>query len=257
MNKSQRNLLIAMAIGDGTISNNYVFKMAHGQNQLDYLKYKVDLLNKYHIKNSGIKTYIQSKGYAVGTTVYYTQLSIKPFIKLLRRILYIPQKRFVNIKLLKRLDAQGLAIWYMDDGHLNMRYTKDKQRIIGFYIKISTCFRTKEEAEIVINYFKDYWDINFYTFMEKGKFYSLCCGTQEGKKFIEIIKDYIPDCMKYKIHFDKQHSTSKWMEMGSTLPELDNQVDEGNDIVCSAQKCVAGFNSADDITNHREHKVRY
>jgi hypothetical protein len=28
--KESRNLLIALLIGDGTISNNYVFKLSHG-----------------------------------------------------------------------------------------------------------------------------------------------------------------------------------------------------------------------------------
>ena len=36
--KESRNLLIGMLLGDGTISNNYVFKLAHCAAQKDYLE---------------------------------------------------------------------------------------------------------------------------------------------------------------------------------------------------------------------------
>lgn len=203
-NKDSRNLLISLLLGDGTISNNYVFKLSHGYKQKEYLEWKIKLLNKYGIKNSGLKKYISNNGYNQGDVVYYSQLSVIPFIKLLRRIIYKPKKNYSNRKLLNRLDALGLAIWYMDDGHINIRKTKNK--IHGFYIKIATCL-SKEDNQIIINYFKEVWDISFYQFKEgkPGKnTYSLCCGTQEGIKFIEIIKPYVESCpsMLYKIQYD-------------------------------------------------------
>ena len=200
-NKDSRNLLISMLLGDGTISNNNVFKLSHGYKQKEYLEWKIKLLNDHGIKNNGLKEYVSTKGYNTGDVVYYTQLSVIPFIKLLRRIIYKPKKNYSNRKLLNRLDALGLAIWYMDDGHINIRKTKDK--IHGFYIKIATCL-SKEENQIIIDYFKEVWNINFYHFKEGKNTYSLCCGTKEGLKFIEIIKPYITDCpsMLYKIQYD-------------------------------------------------------
>jgi hypothetical protein len=38
MTKEQKQLLIALLIGDGTISNNYVFKLSHTSEQLEYLE---------------------------------------------------------------------------------------------------------------------------------------------------------------------------------------------------------------------------
>jgi hypothetical protein len=40
-------------------------------------------------------------------------------------VFYRPTKQIANRKLLNRLDAKGIAIWYMDDGHINIRKTKD------------------------------------------------------------------------------------------------------------------------------------
>ncbi len=203
-NKKSRNLLIALLLGDGTISNNYVFKIAHSEKQKEYLEWKIKQLKEAGIRNNGIKSYIKSCGYASKELVYYTQLNTIPFIKVLRRVFYKNKKNIGNKKLLNRLDAKGIAIWYMDDGHINIRKDKNK-RPMGFYIKISTC-KPKEEVQDIINFFKEKWNIRFYMFHEgkKEDSYSLCCGTKEGIKFINIIKPYVLQIpsMLYKITYD-------------------------------------------------------
>ena len=201
--KESRNLLIGMLLGDGTISNNNVFKIAHAESQKDYLEWKIKQLNEFGIRNNGIKSYIKTKGYTINVPVYYTQLNIIPFIKVLRRVCYKEKKIIGNRKLLNRLGAREIAIWYMDDGHINIR--KDKGRPCGFYIRISTC-EPKNEVQIIIDYFREVWDINFYMFHE-GKqedSYSLCCGTKEGLKFIELVKPYVSQVpsMIHKITYD-------------------------------------------------------
>lgn len=199
--KDSRNLLIAMLLGDGTISNNNVFKLSHSFQQKEYLKWKIKQLNDAGIRNNGLKTYISSCGYNLGKEVLYSQLNIIPFVKVLRKVFYKPKKVLGNRKLLNRLDARGIAIWYMDDGHINIR--KTNKRIHGFYIKIATCL-SKEENQIIIDYFNQVWNISFYQFSEGRGTYSICCGTKEGIKFIEIVKPYVSQIpsMTYKIHYD-------------------------------------------------------
>lgn len=201
--KESRNLLIGMLLGDGTISNNNVFKMAHCEAQKDYLEWKIKQLNDCALRNNGIKSYIKTTGYASGVPVFYTQLNIIPFIKVLRRVVYKNGKKTFTRKLLNRLDARGVAIWFMDDGCINIR--KNKGRPCGFYIRISTC-EPKEEVQLIIDYFKEQWDINFYMFHEgkKENSYSLCCGTKEGLKFIDIVKPYVSQVpsMIHKITYD-------------------------------------------------------
>lgn len=201
--KESRNLLIGLLLGDGTISNNNVFKLAHCEQQLDYLEWKIKQLNNSGLRNNGVKEYISTKGFNKGSKVYYTQLNIIPFVKVLRRVMYKPTKKLGNRKLLNRLSAREIAIWYMDDGHINYRKTNNK--IHGFYIKIATCI-PKEELQIVIDYFKEVWNIQFYMFHEgrKENSYSLCCGTKEGMKFISIVKPYVEQVpsMIHKIEYD-------------------------------------------------------
>lgn len=203
-NKESRNLLIALLLGDGTICSNNVFKLAHCEAQKDYLEWKIKQLNDAGIRNNGIKSYIKTRGYNIGVPVVYTQLNVIPFIKVLRKVVYKEKKVIGNRKLLNRLDARGIAIWYMDDGHINIR--KDKSgRPMGFYIKIATC-EPREEVQVIIDYFKEVWGINFYMFHEgkKDDSYSLCCGTKEGLKFISLVKPYVSQVpsMMHKITYD-------------------------------------------------------
>ena len=111
---------------------------------------------------------------------------------------------------MNRLTPQEIAIWYMDDGHINIR--RDKGRPCGFYIKISTC-EPKEEVQTIIDFFKEQWNISFYMFHE-GRHedsYSLCCGTREGLKFIELIKPYVLQVpsMIHKITYDLSQRRNK------------------------------------------------
>ncbi len=134
----------------------------------------------------------------------------------------------------------------MDDGHINHR--KD----VGIYIRIATCL-PKEECQILIDYFKEVWDIHFYTFSEGKNTYSLCCGTAQAIKFIDLVKPYVMEvpCMKYKVTYNLsgrirsvESSDSKWKTLAN------NRRDE--DIVCSASKEVA-VNNGIGLTNLSEH----
>lgn len=206
INKESRNLLIGLLLGDGTISNNYVFKLSHCEQQRDYLEWKIKLLGNNGIRANGIKEYISTCEYNSGKKVLYTQLSIIPFIKVLRRVFYRPKKILGNRKLLNRLSAQEIAIWYMDVGCINIR--KSKNKIHGFYIRIATCLPEKE-LQVIIDYFKEVWNISFYKISEGKGTYSLCCGTKEGIKFINIVKPYVQQVpsMIHKIQYNLSQRT--------------------------------------------------
>lgn len=73
-NKESRNLMIGALLGDGSISNNNVYRIAHCEAQKDYLEWKVKQFNNRGIRNTGVKSYISSNGYNKGATVYYMKL---------------------------------------------------------------------------------------------------------------------------------------------------------------------------------------
>ena len=199
LSKEQKSLLIGLLIGDGTISSNYVFKLSHSESQREYLEWKVKLLDIFKIKNNGIKEYICKCGYNIGKNVLYSQMSLIPTIKALRRSIYTPKKTITR-KLLNWLNPLGLAIWYMDDGCINVNTSKQRSSI-QHTIKIATCV-DKKTVNIIIKYFLEVWDIKFRPFKEGKETFSIASSSEKDcKKFINIIKPYIEQVpsLLYKI----------------------------------------------------------
>lgn len=202
LNKEQKSLLIALLLGDGTISSNYVFKLSHSEEQREFLEWKVKLASKVGFKLNGIKEYISKCGYNVGKNVLYSQFSINPTIKALRRTVYIPKKT-ISRKLLNWLNPLGLAIWFMDDGCININNSKQRSSI-QHTIKIATCVELNI-ANIIINYFSEVWNIKFRLFNEGKNTYSIASSTEEDcYNFVNLIKPYIIQVpsMLYKIRKD-------------------------------------------------------
>lgn len=199
LSKEQKSLLIGLLIGDGTISSNFVFKLSHSMEQKEYLEWKVKLLDKFKIKNNGIKEYISTCGYNTGKKVLYSQMSVIPTIKALRRTVYIPKKTITR-RLLNWLTPLEIAIWYMDDGHININTSKQRSSI-QHTIKIATCVDEKT-IEIIIQYFLEVWNIKFRKFSEGKNTFSLASSSEEDySKFVNLIKPFVVQVpsMLYKI----------------------------------------------------------
>lgn len=221
LSKEQKSLLIALLIGDGTISNNYVFKLSHSTLQREYLEWKVGLLNKYGIKSNGVKEYISKCGYNTGKSVLYSQMSLIPTIKALRRSVYTPKKTITR-KLLEWLNPLGLAIWYMDDGCINVNTSKQRSSI-QHTIKIATCVDAST-IKTIINYFDEVWGIHFRPFKEGRNTYSIASSSElDCEKFIKIVKPYIEQVPSflYKIRKDlTKEEFIKLQKLGSEVRDI-------------------------------------
>lgn len=221
LSKEQKSLLIALLIGDGTISSNYVFKLSHSTLQREYLEWKVGLLNRYGIKNNGVKEYISKCGYNTGKSVLYSQMSLIPTIKALRRSVYTPKKTITR-KLLEWLNPLGLAIWYMDDGCINVNTSKQRSSI-QHTIKIATCV-DDDTVKTIINYFDEVWGIHFRPFKEGRSTYSIASSSElDCEKFIKIVKPYIEQVPSflYKIRKDlTKEEFIKLQESGSEVRDI-------------------------------------
>ena len=76
--------------------SNYVFNLSHSEAQREFLEWKVKQLINAGFKVNGIKEYISKSGYNIGKTVLYSQLSVIPTIKALRRSVYTPKKKLLR-----------------------------------------------------------------------------------------------------------------------------------------------------------------
>lgn len=199
LNKSQKSLLLGLLIGDGTITNHPDFKIDHSKAQIEYLEWKAKLLDDENIKHSNIKEYIQKAGYNKGGYVVRLRISTTPTIKAIRRSLYKPNKT-ITLNLLNWFSEREIAIWYLDDGCINVN-TSSQRSSIQHTIRIATCTDIKT-TETIIKYFKDRWNVNFRMFPEGNNTFSIASRTENDcLTFVNIVKPYIEQVpsMLYKI----------------------------------------------------------
>lgn len=199
LNKSQKSLLLGLLIGDGTITNHPDFKIDHSKDQEEYLQWKGHLLDIEGLKHSEIKEYIQKVGYNVGGKVIRIRVGTNSTIKALRRSIYRPNKTITR-NWLNWFTDRELAIWYMDDGYINVN-TSAQRSSIQHTIKIATCTDI-ETTEVIIKYFMEKWNIKFRPFPEGKNTYSIASSSENDcLNFVKLIKPYVEQVptMLYKI----------------------------------------------------------
>lgn len=203
MNKENKGILIGMIIGDGYLKQrkdkryNYTqnsIEIKHCLKQKEYLKYKSELLLSIFGGKKPNVIEFNNNGYA-GCKLTKTN----KYFRILYKLLYPNKKKVITRKALDYLKPQGIAIWYMDDGCLNPK--KRNGKIHAYELTLNT-YLSYEDNQIIVDYFKEVWNVKFTIVKSKGKT-RLRCGTIEARKFIEIVKPYIIPCMEYKINISQ------------------------------------------------------
>lgn len=199
MTKKEKSILIALVLGDGTLFhykhhryNSYHsgIRITHSSKQKGYLEYKKQILeNIFKCKitlrefdNSGYQGVSISKGHK--------------YFGVLKRYIYKNKRKIFSRKVLNRLDAQGIAIWWMDDGCLFPK--KRNNKIHAWELYLNT-YLSEQENLIIIKYFQEKWNVTWKINRDRGKT-RLRMSTKEGRKFLKIVRPYVKeiDCMSYK-----------------------------------------------------------
>lgn len=184
--------IIALTIGDGCINKKGQLRLTHCKAQEEYLIWKKNYLKSLNIETNPIKEFPNG----VNNGVRFSVKSSKK-TKLARRILYKPTKNYYNRQLLNKLTAKHIAIWYMDDGSLSQ---KRRKGIVHANDLTMNTYTTKENNQILIDYFKEVWGVTFYNCKSKNH-YRLSCSTKQARIFIDIVKPYVSEvkCMSHKL----------------------------------------------------------
>ena len=202
MNKNKKSILIGLTLGDGYIrkkndkrwnSTSYYIVFTHGIKQREYLEHKASLVNSLlGGKQNSVK--IKNNNGYMGCI--YSKASKD--LKYVYNLLYKNGEKRITKNVLKHLNAEGIAYWYMDDGSIYPQ--KRNGKIHAYSLVLSTYCDTEEEVREIIEYFIEKWGVRFNIKRNKGK-YSITCNTKEIRKFIPIVKPYVNkiECMKYKI----------------------------------------------------------
>ena len=202
--ENAEQILLGSILGDGYMSPNRhpentkltlnsELRIQHGIRQEEYIKYKKQLL-----ENEGIKCYLSFlsgdkkkthfiKGREVienGTFRLKTQRNVS--FNFYRNLFY--KKHKIITRYFYKLNALGLAIWYMDDGYYK-----------GSGCVLCTNSFSFKEVELLQNILKHNFDLN--TTIQKSNLQQplIYIKSDSKDKFINLIKPYICESMFYKI----------------------------------------------------------
>lgn len=190
-------LIYGMLLGDSSIlddkrckSKNITVSTTQGEKQLDYLKLKQSIFGEDNF------TIFKGKSGYCDNAVYSGHIISD--VNIANHILndcYINGKKTITKNMMSKITPMSLAFWYLDDGTLKHKAIDDKQNPT---IQISTCGFSKEENEILIDMLWNKFGVESNLRREKGKYWSIYITVNGTKVFLELTKDYIPKCMKYK-----------------------------------------------------------
>lgn len=205
LTEKDKSILIGLLLGDGYIDDKGRIYIEHGEKQKEYCIYKAKLLHsvcggkdikvhEYVRKRSILK---DKKQFKENTFITYSfKKQSQSFISI-RQILYDEnRKKCISEEILQYLTPEVIALWWMDDGCLTKKYTYNNgiKKHCGYTLRLCT-YLPKEQNEIIQKFFRDNYQIEWNVVKADGAKddtqWMLRCGSIEGRKFLNIIRDYI------------------------------------------------------------------
>ena len=167
------------------------FSIIHSIEQREYLEWKIGILHSIIGGNKPSIIEFDNNGYK-GVKA----MKSHRYFRVLYRYLYKNGVKTIPLKALNRLTPLAIAIWWMDDGSLCKKVRNGKIHAWELYLNT---YLSKEENQVIIDYFQNVWNVKWNLNLSKGK-YRLRCSTREGRKFLSIIRPivYQIKCMRYK-----------------------------------------------------------
>lgn len=189
----QHAILVGSMLGDGTLRKqgarkNALFEVNHSVKFKTYVDWKWKHFQEY------VLTPPKSRlGKGVRVAYRFTTRSL-PIFTSYYRWFYPNQKKQLpdNIK----LDAKGLAVWFMDDGTRcrNATYFNTQQFRIA-----EQCLLRRQLKKIGIRS----------TLSRDKQYWRLYVDTESTKRLMQIISPYVLSCFQYKLRYDPVTTESK------------------------------------------------
>lgn len=196
-------LIIGTTLGDGYLTRpngigNGHLAILHSKKQEEYLKWKASILEEFGLC-AGIseRSYVHPYNNRRHNQIQVWSKADKIFAKY-RQEIYRSNVKTLDRHLLNKLTPLGLAIWYMDDGHLTYFHSND-----SFRLEFNSHNFTLEEHEIMARYFREAVSVKLNIGKNSGK-YVLRCGKTEARKLFSLIGEYIHPSLAYKTDFSKR-----------------------------------------------------
>jgi recombination protein RecA len=187
----QMEVVRGTLMGDGCLSkpgrsdySGVRFRLGHGAAQAKYLDWKVSLF-----ENVPVSRTVNEKG------AVFADFTPLPELAGLRGEIYSDKgKKEFTADYLKQLTPLSLAVWYMDDGHLDVR--NDSQT--SARIQICVQAMSKETQERLVDYLRDTWDIDGRLTTVRGQA-RITFPKLASEEFQILVAPYIHPSMEYKL----------------------------------------------------------
>lgn len=199
ISEEANQIILGSLLGDGSIfykTSNCILSILHSTVQEDYILYKKELLIQANleVKISHSKGYVSTiEGRKIKNSGrIYLYSRVNQAFNIYRSTWY-PEDTKIVPRTVYELTALGLAIWFMDDGSSN---------ISSFYLSTNG-FNVLDIERLVDMLDKNF---NITSSIHKNKdSHILYINSESRQLFIDTIRPYICDSMKYKIiGHDKQ-----------------------------------------------------
>lgn len=185
ISQAQREILFGTLMGDGNIQKQkvagYLGRYNHSASQLAYCRHIAELLGDLV---SPVREYTKVTATKSYDGCYFTLLN-NINLKEFHDMFYRPKKDVpLNLEL---LTPRAMAFWFMDDGTASGRCS----------ISIATCSFSLEGLLRL----KDYLHTRYGLSVTINREFKLCFSAESGRKFYDLVKDYILPEMMYKFRF--------------------------------------------------------
>jgi len=190
ISQEEHDLVIGSLLGDASIrqrEKNSCFRFSHSIKQKDYAEFKKNLIREFSISEfrevkRNFKTHF----------IHAIDFSTKthPIFNYYRTLFYKNNIKTITKEILNQINARSLAIWICDDGSYETKQG---------YIILCTNAYSLEEHELMKHFLKAKFELNPTIGFRDEKYYYLRFKQEDSRRLIEIIRPYIPECMKYKL----------------------------------------------------------
>jgi hypothetical protein len=205
--------IIDLTLGDGWIGfrdnnrNNPYYICEHGEKQIEYAKYKENLLNECGYITHG-KEYLSKNEKVFGYKYYRFYTEENKDFKTVYKYIYNKKRKAIDKHLLRNLDERSLAFWYMDDGSTKLiKYNLGKYEKFIYEEPVVNCYRycldryTEEENNLFSNWLLERFNIESKV-IRHGNYFRTAIYRQEAKDiFRNLVDKYFVDCLKYKLNY--------------------------------------------------------
>jgi hypothetical protein len=201
---------VAICLGDGWIpsirkgGNTTTLCCAHNPKHLDLLTYKQNLLLNLNI-SSKISFYARQGGKTKGYPIVQLFTKSSYLNRVLRNKIYINNEKIFNKRWIQFLDAEALAIFWMDDGCLFTRKKKLKNGSVSYHLQgnIATQNFSQESNNNILMWLKKFNIIARLT--KKKNKYCIDINKTNVLKLIDVVSPFVKlvPSMVYKIDKNK------------------------------------------------------